>query len=330
MKTFLKRLVIFTLPSILIVIAVVSIDFFKIFGFQDYYSSQKVVINREMVTTTTYNHFRDKEKFDAFIFGSSRSQAFKCEHWKSYLENNAKPFHFDASGEGIWGISKKIEYIDELGDTIKNALVVIDRKALRITHPVEGHLFVAMPCVSKSSETEYYSEFIKASLNIRFLSAYLDYSIFETHREYMGSYMTRKKQDHVVNIKNCDIWYGWDKEIEMDSLNYYKDRIDKGAFYNRPKSELIKCEVTPEEIAQLHSIKTIFDKHNTNFKIVISPVYDQIPMEKEQIAILEQVFGRENIYNFSGKNKFTEPIHNYYESSHYRPHVAHEIMDIIY
>ena len=115
-----------------------------------------------MITTSTFNHYREKEKFNSFIFGSSRSQAYKCENWISYLDENAKPFHFDASGEGIWGISRKIEYIDEIGDTIKNALVVIDRTGLRTTYLRDGHLFISMPDVSKSSEFEYYFYFFKS------------------------------------------------------------------------------------------------------------------------------------------------------------------------
>ncbi len=59
-------------------------------------------------------------------------------------------------------------------------------------------------------------------------------------------------------------------------------------------------------------------------------MYDQIPLEKEQLNLLYDIFGKENVYDFSGKNEFTESVFNYYENSHYRPHVAAEIMDIIY
>jgi len=40
--------------------------------------------------------------------------------------------------------------------------------------------------------------------------------------------------------------------------------------------------------------------------------------------------GKKNVYDFSGKNKLTTPIGNYYETSHYRPHVANKIMELIY
>ena len=330
MKKFSIKILIFCLPIICLVTGVIYIDFFKIFGFQDYYTNQKVGLNRETVTTTTYNHYRESEKFNSFIFGSSRSQAYKCANWLPYLDERAKPFHFDASGEGVWGISKKVKYIDEVGGTINNALVVIDRYALRRTYPKDGHMFIAMPCVSKSSSIEYYSTFLLASLNLKFLMAYIDYSIFKTHRDYMGHLIMRSKYSHYANTKNCDIWYGWDKEIKMDSIAYYKKQNNKGIFYNRTGIGSFKVLVTPEEKEQLLIIKNIFEKHNTNYKIIISPLYDQVSMEQEQIELLEDVFNKENIYNFSGKNKLTEPIYNFYETSHYRPHIANEILEVVY
>lgn len=330
MKKFIVRLLVFSLPVIFLITLVITIDFFKIFKFQDYYSIQKVCLNREMVTTSTFNHYRETEEFDSFIFGSSRSQAFKCERWVSYLDRDAKPFHFDASGDGIWGISKKVEYIDELGDTIKNALIVVDRTSLRVTSPRDGHLFIAMPCVSKLSKIEYYNTFIKASLNPKFLMANLDYSVFKTYRGYMRYFISNSKYKYIVNSKNCDQWYGLDKEIKLDSLGYYNTLAEQGVFYRRPRVKLSECLVTTAEREQLLTLKKIFNKHNTQYKFIISPLYDQIPMEKEQIELLEHMFGKENICDFSGQNQLTEPIDNYYETSHYRPQVANQIMEIVY
>lgn len=330
MGKFIRQILFFSLPVIVLFLTVIYIDFFKIFGFQDYYSNQKVGLNRGVVTTSTYNNFREKEKYNSFIFGSSRSQAFKCKNWAKYLESEARPFHFDASSESAWGISKKMAYIDELGDTIKNALIIIDRSTLTKINQSDNHLLISMPCISKSTHIEYYWCFISASLNPKFLTAYIDYSIFNKYRPYMEALIKKSKYDHTVDITNCDIWYGWDREIESDSTEYYNKLINKGLFYKRPKKDIIECPVSLKEETQLRNIKTILTKHNTRYKIVISPLYDQIPMEKAQINLLERIFGKEHIYNFSGVNQLTEPIYNFYETSHYRPHIANEILSIIY
>ncbi|OBX24353.1 MULTISPECIES: hypothetical protein [Bizionia] len=330
MKSFLKTSLLFLIPAIIVLVAVIAMDFFKVLGFQDYYVTQKIVINREMVTAKSYRHFRDVENYNAFIFGSSRSHAFKCENWKAYLDPDAKPFHFDAFGEGLWGISKKIEYIDELGDSIKHALVIIDRSILDLTTPRISHVSVPDPQISKASKLDYYGKFLKASLNPQFLMAYTDFSLTNTYRDYMRAYINHSEYKDVVNTKTCDIWYGWDEEIQKDSLAFYENLNEKHVFYNRKDLNTPKSIVSVEEIAQLNRIKAIFDKHNTQYKIVISPIYNQIPMETEHVELLETVFGSAHLYNFSGKNNFTEPAYNYYDTSHYRPHVANAIMKLIY
>jgi hypothetical protein len=330
MKKFILKTFIFFLPILLIVILVAYIDFFKVFSFHDYYDNQIVETNREMITTKTFDHYRHQEKFNSFIFGSSRSQAFRCEDWAEHLDDKAKPFHFDASGEGVWGISKKIEYIDELGDSLTNALVILDRVALTVSYPRKGHLYASMPQVSKSSSLAYYAEFLKASLNIKFLTAYLDYSIFNTHRSYMRNLINPNINNANINKINCDIWLSNESKIKSDSVAYYTKLIANGVFYKRPHATRFKSTVTLAEVKQLKTIKRIFEKHKTNYKIILAPIYDQVPLEEAQLQLLLQIFGSQNVYNFSGKNAFTESVGNYYEASHFRHHVAKEIIELVY
>ncbi|KAA6318040.1 hypothetical protein EZS27_031899 [termite gut metagenome] len=44
------------------------------------------------------------------------------------------------------------------------------------------------------------------------------------------------------------------------------------------------------------------------------------------LEYLENVFGEDNVFDFLGINTFTQDYTNYYDDSHYRPHVAREIM----
>jgi len=46
--------------------------------------------------------------------------------------------------------------------------------------------------------------------------------------------------------------------------------------------------------------------------------------------MLIDVFQKENVFDYSGKNEWTEPIGNFYETSHYRPFVARRIMSQVY
>jgi hypothetical protein len=80
----------------------------------------------------------------------------------------------------------------------------------------------------------------------------------------------------------------------------------------------------------LNEISHVVNENNINLKIVISPLYNQISFNDIDKQVLITLFGNKSIYDFSGKNNFTENILNYYENSHYKPYVANKIMDLIY
>jgi hypothetical protein len=80
----------------------------------------------------------------------------------------------------------------------------------------------------------------------------------------------------------------------------------------------------------LSNIKRILDANATSYKIVISPLYDQEKLDAADLHILQSIFGRDRITDFSGKNDITSNVRNYYEESHYRIPVAQKIMDSIY
>ncbi len=52
-----------------------------------------------------------------------------------------------------------------------------------------------------------------------------------------------------------------------------------------------------------------------------------LPDDRE---ILQGIFGKENVYDFSGINEFTEDYHNYYEAGHYRPLLGNKLLERIY
>ena len=331
MKKFLKNVTLFFIPFAIVVCIIIYVDIFKAFReYDDYYKNNFVTLNRELVCTNVFNKNREKEKFDSFVFGNSRSRVFRVQEWKTYLDKDVVPFHFDASGDGVYGVANKVKYIDEVGDTIKNALIILDREFLVTTHNREGHLFISPPCLSKESKLRYYLEFMKASIDFKFLYAYIDFSIFKTHKEYMGRLINTTKYSHASDNVNCDWKYGYEQQIKEDSIEFYGPLMKQGVFYDRKNHKKNTCRISELEIKQLKEIKAVFTRHHTNYKLIIAPIYDQIEMDKEQLDLLNEVFGAATIYNYSGVNKFTIPIGNYYETSHFRPRVASEILKEVY
>lgn len=328
---FLKRFLLFLIPLIIGVLGIIHLDVYKVFySYDDYYKNKITYFSREMVTTNTYIKYKDELKFDSFIFGSSRSMVYQTIEWKKYLNKDAAPFHFDANSEGVYGIYNKTRYIDSQGGEINNALIIIDRELLTQTTNKTNE-FISPVCLSNESKLRYYWTFIKPCFNLKFLVAYLDYLNFKIYRDYMIPYFANPidGKDLDVNPITCDAKFQIENQIKTDSLTYYKKRMGDKEF-ERDKKKAKECKVTLSEIAQLKKIKEILDRHHTHYKIIISPIYDQVPMEQEQISLLNSIFGKEHIYNFSGINSFTGSIGNYYEHSHYRPHVANEILKTIY
>jgi hypothetical protein len=88
--------------------------------------------------------------------------------------------------------------------------------------------------------------------------------------------------------------------------------------------------IQDQQKIMLSEIENIFQKWNTDYKIIFSPIYDQLKLNKQDLIYLENLFGKQNVFDFSGINEITNDYTNYYEWSHYRPHAAREILLILY
>ena len=183
------------------------------------------------------------------------------------------------------------------------------------------------PHVSKESYLTYYKTFVKSSFNLKFILGYTDLKLTQKYKPYMKDLFGDKAFTDSINLQTGDIYYGYDHEINQDSAGYYQKRIDQGVFADRiVLSEHLTNDVTDKEIRLLKTISEILEKHGTDYKIIISPLYDQVPLASNQKNLLYTYFDKNSIFDFSGKNKFTENQGYYYESSHYRPIVAKGIL----
>ena len=117
-------------------------------------------------------------------------------------------------------------------------------------------------------------------------------------------------------------------EISQNPSEYYLKRKD--LFYERKGEQIDAVQrIDDKQFFMLKEVKRILDKNKTNYKVIISPLYDQVKFSPNDIGILKTLFS-DNLYDFSGKNEFTESIINYYETSHFRPVVADSILHLVY
>lgn len=333
MTKFAKYIFFFFIPFIFVIAIYIATDVFKIiYSYNPYYeSSYYVGLNRAYGSLVTYKNQNSKYHYDSFIFGNSRSLFYEIDTWKKYLPNGSRCIHFDANGGTIGGLHDKIAYIDRTGGNLKNALLVIDYGLLSNYERKEGYLYVTPPMLKgNASFSDYinfhYQHFI-AFINPVFVTAIVDYNIFHTFRPYMQTLIINGKSTYNPEYNEYQ-WIDIEKEIKKGS--YYDDnhiRVFNGV--QKPGS-YSEEHLNKKEIESLTDIKKIFDKHQTNYRIVISPLYDQIKLNRNSYNILCKIFGKQKVFDFSGINKWNKDYHNYYETSHYRPIVSNEIMDLIY
>jgi hypothetical protein len=329
---WLKRVFLFLLPIIILLILYIIFDPFKVIKkYDSYYVSdavQGVAINRGYVSTSTFENNYSTFNYDSFIFGNSRSIFYEIADWKHYIDANSHCFHFDASEESLYGIYKKIKYLDVKNVNIKNVLFILDYTTLgQITPLQNSHLVMISPQLEENKNIiPFQIPFIRAFFTPKFMISYFDYKISGKVKKYMKNIGDRPL--HYELATNEMSFPQFEKFIE--SGEYYTPERMK-VFYNRDSIQSFSPVVIEEKQKQfLIKIKDIFIKNKTNYKIIINPLYDQKKLNAIDLAYLELLFGSNNVFDFSGINKLTNDYSNYYEDSHYRPHVAREILKSIY
>lgn len=312
----------------LLILSYIYFDPFKVLrSYNDYYDSQ-VVLNRDYVSTEVFIRNYKIYNYNSFIFGSSRTLAFRPNSWKKYLDSTARPFMFDASSESIYGIYTKIRFLDSLDIKMKNVLIILCRDAsFAHTENHNGHLFIKDPKVSNESKIVFQNDFFKAYLNPGFLLNFYSYKITGKYKKSMASYIMEKKinQDKISNKMEL---FNQEIEIDKDARGYYLNRKD--LFYLRGEERVDSVKrIKNQHLKMLQAIKTILVKRKVNYRIVLSPLYEQIKFNEKDLSLLKEIF-KNHIYDYSGKNHFTDEMQNYYENSHYRPLVGDSILANIY
>jgi len=112
---------------------------------------------------------------------------------------------------------------------------------------------------------------------------------------------------------------------KIDSLKRAGVLFERSSF-NQPPREKKQISVNEENI--LLKIQELFRKYNTNYYIVITPLYNQRQFDYADMQILRTIFGN-NIYDFSGVNKITNNEYNYLDGMHFRPCVSKQMIDSV-
>ncbi|MBK7498965.1 MAG: hypothetical protein IPI19_07635 [Ignavibacteriales bacterium] len=330
-KYFLKRVGIFLVPFFIVLISFFILDPFKILYEYKNYSGSFIQLNRDVISSKTLIKNYDKYKYNSFIFGSSRTVAFKTWDWKNHLDSSGVLFSFDASNENIFGMLTKIKYLNDNHIKIDNALLVVcsDATFLSISD-LDGPLYIKYPDIASTNQLNFYLTFISSWFDKLFFVKYIDYKFFQVQREYSKDIIEPQNIDY-DDVYNNFFITKIDRQLKSRPDAYYSEMLKDSLFYKKQIPAMIEePQINDIAIEYLREMAGILKHNNTNYKLVISPLYNTPKFNITDYETLVRIFGSENVFDFSGENSITSNYRNYYERSHYRPEVGRQILEIIY
>lgn len=285
--------------------------------------------NREYLSTELYLHNRDSIHYDSFVFASSRGCGINTYTWKMYLDTTAQPFLFQAWSETVTGEYLKMKYLDETGVEIKNALILLDIpgafKEKQLSHDaldMKHYLFTDGNRFTYNTWQFFNylqkpSGWVKAFKNRNTRMVYgADPITNDWDRENKNHYGILPEPD---SLKNCT------KATIQTLMAEIEGKTDEDA-------EVSPMLVTNEMEYILSEMKRFLDTHHTDFKLILTPAicYNHPTINPTDLEILQEIFGVDRVYNYTGPNEYTRNVNNYMDPGHFGEYVGYKILSEIY
>lgn len=300
MKRFLIKLLPFFLWIFLLMVVVpVTIDPYNVFHVENI-RDNGVEPNKNFLKTEYV--IRHPEKFDAFLFGSSRVSSIHSDKIESYRCYNM------TYSEGV-----PKEHLDDLRAMLENGvrprMVMVGVDSISFMIDPEEHKDSLLRCpypVNRRERAEFYLKYFEPITAVK--------SLWTTFFEPRAV-----TYDRTIYETGGTLDYG--VESHMD---WSKAEPDWTALYaNR----------TPQALEEIRQLKALCNANGIRLIVFTNPMHQltyQKAMEngyREFLAGLAQVT---DYYNFSGLNGITTDNGYYLETSHYKPEVGDMILQAIF
>ena len=334
LKKFLKKVILFLFPPLVILVTLYGV-FDPFFLFKEplkkpgrFIQNNRGHFNARLLLKNNREH---NINYNSFILASSRGLVFDIEDWgKATGQKSFSGFHFEDNRESIFGMYKKAVFLDKHGFDLKNVLVLIDREVLEFTEEKSGMYERVSPFYNRKVYQIFlfYLDHAKVYFDPRFFIPYFVSKLTTKNYEFMEgvidpNYPGLNHINNQVNFKRTEKYlkpkFYYTNELINSIVSKRVKRLDKKGVLIDDKQKYFLGEMS-----------NIFKKHNTLVKVVINPLADQIPFDQKSLDYLHKLFGMGSVFDFSGKNEITSNYLNYYEETHYRPHVAKKILDDVY
>lgn len=309
---FCKRLAWFSLPLVAILLFIPGYN---------YWLDPYGVLKGDMAAQITEPNQRylktefilnNPEKFNAYLFGSSRTQ--KIDIGKIKDGNTWYNFSYT---EGIPGeILSDLKKLLENKVKVKKVLIGLEEISYLISP--ESHYTQSLRKSYVNSFKPYYEYFfIPPSLKLYKTIRDSEKSQFYSPGTYADLYTT-----------GCLYENKKDAYIKKDSLGHIKDPI-----FDLPLSEVNFHNRTGSAIAEIKAIISLCAEHDIEYVFFMNPLHIKNYLRldpKEYFTFLKELSAVTDFYDFSGINPVTTNNYYYYEMSHYRPMIGTKIIESIF
>lgn len=250
---------------------------------------------------------KNPEKFDSFLFGSSRAGFMDIELLNSLTGDS---WYDMASSEAV--VSEHVNTIKVLinnGIVPKNVFVMVDDISCFVDPKLHENMLYRVPYPSGGliSKLEFYAKYCDL------LTDYESLEIINSHVSEDSEYIERYRSTGTERL---------DKDTYFDPTlpqfqtgywaDYYEYRVD-------------------EALEDMKELKNLCDKYNINLIVVTNPLYYLTYGRDIENGYLDYIEGLADItefYNFSSYSDITLNYMNYYETSHFTPQVGRMMIEV--
>lgn len=322
----LRNVALLSLPITTVLLSYFMLDPFRVVYHYPSFEEPLVAIpNRDYISTQMYLNTYKRRPYQSFVLGNSLTMAFTVRDWEPYIQDTLA-FHFDASGESLYGVWKKLQFLEQHHSPLKNILLICDSELLAKTDDYDSHILRKDPRTIGELPFAFQLSFLKAFFSNNFYYTYLKQRATGSFTDDMAGVLERRRI-YYDPVTNDVVLPELNQEIKQDSLGFYA-RNKRLSGSRKPGTA--SAVIGAAQLRQLVAVRNIFARHQTNYHIVISPLFNQKQLNPADLARLQRVFEPSRIHDYSGVNSFTAQKGYYYEESHYRPLVGRAILRQVY
>lgn len=298
-RFLLKMLPLFLWIFILMAVLPVAIDPYNVFHVENI-RDNGVEPNKNFVKTEYIS--KNPDKFDAFLFGSSRVSCIHSEkipgyrcYNMTYSEGVPKEHYDNLCVMLEHGVEPRLVIVG-----LDNIAFLVDPKVheenrQRIPHPT-----------TEWGKLRFYLQYLEPVMALESLE--VTYFQPRTVAYDRNLYETGWTLDYGVSSST-----DWTR-AQADWTFQYESRI-------------------PEALEEIRRLKELCDEHGIELIIFTNPMHPltfRKSVEHGYGEFLRGLAGITPFYNFSGINDITADNENFLETSHYKPHVGDLIMEVLF